>query len=363
MLSLAAQHVRGRVYCTGHTLTPQAVSHARRHIGGTLLGGHARHGVKTHKPRSMHTYASLNGVQTDPTSLVCSIWDISFQRGDGVFEAVRVVPATDGGPPKPRCLNLHLDRMERSASALELPLPSRSVLEGWLREAAAEGGLGGYVRTIVTRGGGSPGYGDHLGDRLDAPPQTFIVWQPVSKAAPSASKRLMPLCAPWHPAGFGGPTGGWTTMKWLAYGPNVHSSRLARQQGFDDALLLARGHGVSDDAPSDANSRVVLDGPNFAVAWMRDDGTFCTPSWERLGMLQSITCTLALDAARRINLPIDEGIHRLDDIQQRARGMWVLSTTNDLTPVSVLGDLELQRNDAVRADLIHAMEEIAAETP
>jgi len=191
------------------------------------------------------SYASVNGVAAPAASLNCSIWDVTFQRGDGVFEAVRIVPDRDGNPI-PRCAGLHLDRLARSAAALELPLPPRDDALAWLAEAAKEGGHGGYVRLMVTRGGGSPGYGHHLPD-LDAPPKTFVVWQPLSE--PPASKTLMPLAAPWHPAGFD--PDNWATIKWLAYGANVHSTRLAKRAGFDDALLLGRGWGV---APDDATA-------------------------------------------------------------------------------------------------------------
>ena len=97
--------------------------------------------LRTLRSLSRHssTYASLNGVPTPAASLKCSIWDVTFQRGDGVFEAVRVVQDRDG-MPAPRAVGLHLDRLERSASALELPLPPRSQLEAWLRDAARNGG-------------------------------------------------------------------------------------------------------------------------------------------------------------------------------------------------------------------------------
>ena len=160
--------------------------------------------------RTTSTYASLNGVPTPAASLKCSIWDVTFQRGDGVFEAVRVVQDRDG-MPAPRAVSLHLDRLERSAAALELPLPPRGQLEAWLRDAARNGGEGGYVRLMVTRGGGAQGYGHHLPD-LDAPPSAYCVWQPINEDD-SRTFALEPMCAPWHPAGF---SPDWATIKWLA---------------------------------------------------------------------------------------------------------------------------------------------------
>ena len=214
------------------------------------------------RARGFSTFASVDGVAADATKISCSVWDTTFQRGDGVFEVVRVVGDRNGSPV-PRAVHLHLDRLERSAAAIKLPLPPRADVERILRDAAAGGGHGGMVRLMVTRGGGSPGYGDHLGAALDAPPKTFALWQPTTL---HDSRTLFPLVAPWHPAGF--EPEHWATIKWLAYGANVHSKRLAQERGFDDAVLLGRGWGAADDGPPE--DKVVLDGPNFAVAWVTD---------------------------------------------------------------------------------------------
>lgn len=303
--------------------------------------------------RHSSTFASLNGVPTPAASLKCSIWDVTFQRGDGVFEAVRVVKDRDG-LPAPRTVGLHLDRLERSAAALELPLPPREHLESWMRDAARKGGEGGYVRLMVTRGGGSQGYGHHLAD-LDAPPNTFCVWQPIS-IDDAKTVALEPLCAPWHPAGFGGSD--WATIKWLSYGANVHSARLARKAGADDALLLARGWGVAVDGP--LRDRAVLDGPNFAVAWM-ENKVLKVPCWRKLGMLESITARLLLDAAAAENVRVDEGVHRPSDLE-RADEVYVASTTNDLTPVKHVGTTSFKADPSspARRKLVRAMADCAA---
>ena len=73
--------------------------------------------------RTTSTFASLNGVPTPAASLKCSIWDVTFQRGDGVFEAVRVVQDRDG-VPAPRASNnafLVLVASFRSPSRVFLP--------------------------------------------------------------------------------------------------------------------------------------------------------------------------------------------------------------------------------------------------
>lgn len=307
--------------------------------------------------RLASTFASIDGVPADAAALACSFWDQSFQRGDGVFEAVRVVIGS-GGTPVPRAVGLHLDRLERSAAAIRCPLPARSEVERYLRDAAAAGGEGGYVRLVATRGGGAPGYGDHLGGALDAPPRVFTVWQPLGCAR--AATTLAPAAAPWHPAGTAGRD--WATIKWLAYGANMHSARLARAAGFGDALLLGRGWGVDDGAPSDCGDRVVLDGPNFAVCWFKD-GVLCAPSWRDLGMLESCTSALALRAADRAGVAVDEGVHRLRDLE-RADEVYVLSTGNDFTPVSAVGGTQFPASavdSPSRVRVLAAMDDIVRE--
>jgi branched-subunit amino acid aminotransferase/4-amino-4-deoxychorismate lyase len=150
--------------------------------------------------RGVHSFCSVNGVPVDAAAASCSIWDVTFQRGDGVFEAMRVLPAKGGRPAHPRASHLNLDRLERSAAGIRMPLPPRAELARWLFDAAAATG-DGYLRLMATRGT-AQGYGDHLGAALEdaAPPKVFIVWQPIPARVESVS--LFPTVAPWHPAGF-----------------------------------------------------------------------------------------------------------------------------------------------------------------
>lgn len=307
---------------------------------------------------SSSSFASVNGIPTCASSVRVSVWDMSFQRGDGVFEVLRVPP---GGGKKPRGLNLHLDRLERSAHAIQLELPPRTSIEEWLQHAASESNQGGILRLMVTRGGGMAGCGHHLTD-LDAVPTTFILWQPMPPTPTQV--RLLPKCAPWHPAGFQGKEE-WNAIKWLSYGPNVHSTRIAQRHGYDDMLLLARGHGVDDDTGDDDDmNRVVLDGPNWAIAWMNREGVFCTPCWKSLGLLQSVTCELAMQACRRLDIPTHQGTFRLSQLFDNATCLYMMSTTRDLLPVVSLGKVEMpQGNEETRRQLICTINDIVEETP
>ena len=80
----------------------------------------------------------------------------------------------------------------------------------------------------------------------------------------------------------------------------------------------------------------MLDGPNFAVLWLKD-GVVHAPSWRELGMLESVTSALALEAAAAAGYEVDEGVHRLSSLLD-ADEAYVLSTSSDLTPVTKVGD-------------------------
>ena len=73
----------------------------------------------------------INGVPSPP---VVPVTDSSVVRGDGCFEVMR----SYGG--RPFAMEEHLDRLRRSAAALEIPLPPRGDLAHWVQTVAAESG-------------------------------------------------------------------------------------------------------------------------------------------------------------------------------------------------------------------------------
>jgi branched-subunit amino acid aminotransferase/4-amino-4-deoxychorismate lyase len=254
----------------------------------------------------------LNGVRVDGKAAKVSVWDTTVQRGDGMFEVVRVRP--DG---RPVGLSLHMDRLFSGAKALDFTIPaSYDQISRWITEVSAEGGQG-MVRLLLTRGS-TAGSGQHLPGfdvERDAPATVVVMWQPLPKWP--GSVRLFPTKAWWHPAG------SWQTVKWLSYGPNMMMSRWATKAGYDDALLLSE-------------QSVVLDGPTFAVGWFKNK-TLYTPSSVELGLLPSCTLALALDCARDMNTKVVEGVFQLKEILQ-ADEVFVTSSTKDVMPVSAIGE-------------------------
>src|SRR5205814_10096454 len=95
--------------------------------------------------------ASVDGEILPVTEARIPVTDEGFLRGDGVFEVVRVY---DG---RPFALPEHLDRLERSASNLQLGwFVPRAALEEEVPWLLAERGgekFDGILRIVLTRGG------------------------------------------------------------------------------------------------------------------------------------------------------------------------------------------------------------------
>ncbi len=241
----------------------------------------------------------ING---EPSDGLIPVTDSSVLRGDGCFEVLRAYRG------KPFELDGHLDRLERSAGALEIVLPSRADLLDWVRKSAAEVD-DGAVRVVVTRGGSVPG--------IEGPSRVIVFSHPWPRGDDTTT--LYPVVAPWHSAGVDWALAG---AKLISYAPNLSARRQAQNHGFDDALLLT-------------TDGVVLEGPTFSVGWVVD-GRLETPSLD-LGILFSITRGVTLDLARESGIEIVEGEWKLDRLGQATEVM-AMSTIREVQGVTAVGE-------------------------
>lgn len=232
-----------------------------------------------------------------------AVTDSSVLRGDGCFEVLRAYQGIPFG------LEGHLERLQRSAARLGIPLPDSAEIGQWINQVAAP--LGDCaVRVVVTRGSAIPG--------LDDPPHVIVFAHEWN--ADGGPTRLYPVAAPWHAAGVEWDLAG---AKILSYAPNLSATRHARQAGFDDALLIS-------------GAEVVLEGPTFSVAWVVE-GVLETPSLD-LGILDSITRRVVLQAARRLGWDVVEGAWGLDRLAEASEVM-ALSTIREVQACSAVGDM------------------------
>ena len=91
--------------------------------------------------------ASVDGRISPTTEATIPLPEDGLYRGDGVFEVIRLYRG------QPFALREHLDRIERSAAAIELPV-ERPLIETELEALLAEFGTDdAQLRIVLTRGG------------------------------------------------------------------------------------------------------------------------------------------------------------------------------------------------------------------
>lgn len=247
----------------------------------------------------------IDGVPQDEHTASLSVFDWAVIRGFGVFEVVRSYRGT------PFRLDRHLDRLEHSASALGIVMPGHTQLAADVARVARDLD-DGQVRIVLTGGGR-----DHS---VVAPPHTIVMGEPLPVLPDRV--RVLPVAAPWHPATS---DGGFPGVKWLSYAPNMATTDRVRALGYDDALLLSP-------------QGLVLEGPTFSYAWVRD-GVVETPSLD-LGILPSITREVVIECCRRLGITVVEGRFRLDHVLD-ADEVLAMSTVKQVTPVIQVGDAPL----------------------
>ncbi len=224
--------------------------------------------------------------------------DEGLLRGDGVFEVIRVY---DG---RPFALTDHLDRIERSAANLRLDDVPRTELESEIPELLEERGgaaFDGCLRVVLTRGGHRLLFTEPL------PPSPERIRLGVVEYAPT---RVL------------------DGIKSLSYGANMLCGRLARERGFDEALLVTP-HGR------------VLEAPTSSLFWVDSGGRILTPPLSE-HILASITRDRVMQVAEVVERPCT-----MDDL--RAAGeAFLASTTREAQSIAQIEDLELPDGERTR---------------
>jgi branched-chain amino acid aminotransferase len=208
-----------------------------------------------------------------------SVFDRGFLFGDSVFETL----ATFGG--RLHAVGEHLDRLERSAGRIGLPLPPRPVIEKAVRDTlAAAGNADARVRAIVTRGAAS---GDLDPGPADAPELVVIV-EPRRGPAPEAYETGVPVEIVSVVRNAPGATD--PAVKSGNYLNNVLALGEARRRraGAHEAILLNAAGSVAEGATSNV----------FCVA----GGEVRTPALS-VGILDGVTRGKVLALCRAHGLP------------------------------------------------------------
>jgi branched-chain amino acid aminotransferase len=240
----------------------------------------------------MSELACLDGRIAPTEETYVPATDEGLLRGDGVFEVIRVY---DGAP---FALADHLARIERSAANLRLELPPTELLRDESLRLLGERGerFDGALRIVITRGG-----------------RRLLMTEPLPASSAAPSLRLGVVTY--------SPTRVLDGIKSLSYGGNMLASRLARERGFDEALLVTP-HGR------------VLEAPTSSIFWVDERGSLCTPPLDE-HILASITRDRVLGLLEVVERPAT-----LHDVQSAAEA-FLTSTTREVQAIAAIEDREL----------------------
>jgi branched-chain amino acid aminotransferase len=231
--------------------------------------------------------AILDGDVMDVAQAQIPVTDEGLLRGDGVFEVVHLY----GG--RPFALEEHLERMGRSAAALRLAFDIDAVRDDVEKLLEMSEPADGGLRLLVTRGGRRIGIVEDLHVMPDTVALATITYTPT---------RVL------------------DGVKSLSYAANMLATRIAREQGADEALLVTP-HGR------------VLEGPTTSFFYVLEGALYTPPLEDRI--LDSITrrALFAVTDAR-------ERITTLDDLRNVSEA-FLASSAREVQPVHAIDDVAI----------------------
>lgn len=232
--------------------------------------------------------ASVDGGIGPTAEATIGLKDDGLYRGDGAFEVIRLYAG------RPYALDDHVARLQRSAAALRLEFDAMALRAEIDALLEAAGPVEGQLRLIVTRGG----------RRIAATEQVPVHAETVKVGSVTYQTTII-----------------LNGVKSLSYGGNMLATRLAKEEGADEALLV-RPDGI------------VLEPPTSTMFWVLD-GALCTTALSE-GVLASITRDRIMKA-----IPgVEEGAWTLDQVKGSSEA-FLASTTREIQAVSQVDEAAL----------------------
>ncbi len=236
--------------------------------------------------------ACLDGVTAAAGETTIPVTDAGFLRGDGAFEVIRVYAG------RPFALDEHLERMRQSAANLRLDgsFPRERYERETAELLAARGAeeFDGQLRLVLTREG-----------------RRLLITEPAIPVEERVRLGYV-TCAPTRVL---------DGVKSLSYAANMLCTRLARERGFDEALLVTP-HGR------------VLEGPTSSFFWVDARGKLCTPPLTE-HILASITRAHVMELVE-----VEERSATAEQLAE-AREAFLASTAREVQSVAAIEDHEL----------------------
>jgi len=256
----------------------------------------------------MPELAYVNGTFCDPAEAKVSIEDRGFQFADGVYE---VVVAYESRPFR---LQQHLERLERSLKAIDLPFdPQAYGLERVIVEGISRAGFADTLVYLQITRGAAPR--SHVFPRQPRP-TVVATFKAKPRVDPQVRERGLAVMTT--------PDIRWSrcSIKSVALLANVLAKNEAVRRGYDEAVFV----GPEGDVREATTANI------FAVR----GGALITPPRSE-SILHGVTRACVLECAARIGVPCREtALHEsaLGDVQE----LFLSSTTVDFIGVTRLND-------------------------
>lgn len=261
----------------------------------------------------------------DPTAAQLAITDLVVTRGDGIFETIG---AFDGTPIN---VGPHLERLARSASLLEMPVPDQAVIA-----AAVDAAIDAHadvpeltIRVMYTRGLEGEGTPTCW---IDA--HVSADWAPYRAGIRVATldRGLATTVfeeSPWLLQG----------AKTLSYAVNMAASREATRRGAQDALFVA-------------TDGYVLEGPTSTLLVRRGNTYLTTPV--SAGVLPGTCVNTLFEALQQDGHEVREELMTVQDVAS-SDGAWLLSSTRLAAPITHLDETELPLDAELSARFVEIL--------
>src|SRR5919109_5618400 len=231
--------------------------------------------------------ASVDGAIGPAEHARIPVTDEGLTRGDGGFEVMRLYSG------RPFALEDHMARLGRTCAGLRLDYDDEALRAEIAALLEAAGPVEGLLRVVLTRGGRRVLTIEPLPVRLAVARIATVTYAP---------NRVL------------------DGLKTLSYAGNMLAGRLARERGFDEALLVTP-HGR------------VLEGPTWTFFWVSDGQLLTPPLSDRI--LASITRAYVIQECDAQERPCT-----LDDVAA-AEEAFIASSVREVMPIAAVDEIEL----------------------
>lgn len=249
----------------------------------------------------------LDGELVERDKAVVSVFDHGLLYGDGVFEGIRIYDKLIFR------LKEHMDRLYRSADAIELKIPmtKADMVKAVVSTTKANDLSDGYIRLVVTRGPGDLG----LDPRKCKKATIFIIADKIALYPDEFYRKGLAIVTAKTRRNY--PRSLDPRIKSLNYLNNILAKIEAISSGTDEAIML-----TYDDYVAECTGDNI-----FAV----HNGELLTPPVS-VGALEGITREAVMALANKMSIKACEKMLKMDDIYS-AEEVFLTGTAAEIIPV------------------------------